>query len=67
MVLEESRILPIICTMPFTVDTWPKYLLAYGWMNMTYGTLILLKLAIVAIQTALGFYSMAAMQNLRAR
>lgn len=63
--MEESYLLFVLCSMPFKVDTWPRFAVASIWTDVTYTTLILSGVIQAIIQMSLCFYFIAVIRNLQ--
>lgn len=64
--LNESFVLPITCVVPFEINTWPRYTVAFVWI---YGAMILTvihKVTPVCVQVTLCFYTIAVIRDIRA-
>lgn len=63
--LEESYLLPVVCTLPFELISWPKYAFAFIWTYSCYFSLVVSKIIISPIQFTLCFHTIGVMRNLR--
>lgn len=60
--LEENYFLPMVCTMPFKVKSWPRYAVAFTWIFVAFSTMIYTKVVTSVIQFIFCFYAVADMK-----
>lgn len=63
--LEDAYVLPIVCTFPFKVDTWPKYILTFGWIYYGFCNMVVMKVISSIVQFTLLFYVIAVIKNIK--
>lgn len=65
MSLENHFILPIVCSFPFKVNSWPRYSACFVWTYGCFITLVIAKLIVAPVMFTLCFYVIADMQYLQ--
>lgn len=63
--LEDSFLLPIVCILPFRVNTWNRYAFGFLWTLSDYAVVVITKISASGVILSLCFYTIAVLQNLQ--
>lgn len=63
--LEENYVLPIVCSLPFTVNTWPKFTLAFLWTMSSICCIAATKVFATSVYFSMCFHIIALMDHLQ--
>lgn len=63
--LEENYVLPIVCSLPFTVNTWPKFTLAFLWTMSSICCIAATKVFTTSVFFSMCFHIIALLQHLQ--
>lgn len=61
---DENYLLPILCTLPFKMNSWKKYTIGFLWTYSSFTAMIICKLIVSPIMYTLSFYIIAVIRHL---
>lgn len=64
--LEDNYLIPIVCILPFRVNTWTRYAFGFLWTLIDYAVVVVTKISASGVILSLCFYTIAVHQHLQA-
>lgn len=65
--LQESFELPVYCVLPFEVNSWSDYIIAFCWTYSNYVITIMCRTIVTTIQLTIWIYFVASIQMVRSQ